>query len=472
MKKQLPAKVVFLFFISFLLGFEKISGQMSLRIEAPCISNSIIKLGYYYCDRTYLKDTLRVDAKGQLFYQDTFKEGLYFILLPGDSAYEFMATGGNNYLITISKRANNYLIDLKSNPVAEGYAAYNIEFSRILHSLDSLKYLEISTTDKAVVDEMKKSIEHQYEMLDLLRSQYRFTFKGTLLESYLLALTPVELKNMYMSSQSKGSDPAHFIDQLKYYQEHFLDNVSLNDERLIYTPVMAEKVNLYLTEIIQHKPVPLMSAIDSLLKKIENKEVSRFVLEDLIEKYGSNTKNPVDEYVYAHLIENYYIAGKASWLTNDQLQLFENELIRIKPAIIQQTAPGIELRGQDYKVHALQKMNSDYTLLVFWNFDNALCKRVLQELINCLEKYDNIGIAVYTVCNVKNLEAWINFVNAKLPVTWTNTYEMENHPVADKYNISLVPAIFILDKEKKIIDKNITVPGVDSFLLKVTKKDK
>jgi len=463
MKIQLRPGFLIIYFIVLFLTPVNILGQLTIDIDAPSLANRSIELGYFYGSKTFLGDTIRINSNGTGKYIGDYREGIYFLIMPDSSFHEFMVTNGNNYLITISRIDIKYRVGLKGNQVSEGFDAYNREFSVILKSIDSLKLGLQQTTDQFLRTKLNEELNDESGKLEILKSQYILEYRGSFLEKYLLALSPVDVNKI---NQSKG-DSNQLISRLKLYQQHYLDNIDFNDERLIYTPILYEKVNTYLDKIVQQAPLALTMAIDTMFTAIRNNEVRQFILEELIKKYRLSIKRPLNEYVYAHLIEHYILTGHAPWMSSEQIHQFNTELGLIKPTLLLQSAPEINLPGADKLFYSLNALKSGYTILIFWDLNCPICKKVIQDLKTTVLKYNYLNISVYTIYTGTDFDFWRNFVQAKVPGTWINTHEVENNKVIRMYNISLTPMIILLNSDKKIIDKSLTVKELDSFFLKI-----
>lgn len=472
MKNQLPG-LLYIFFFSVLFSLPvNLFSQFNLQVNAPCIAGGSIEVGYYYGSKTFLKDTIHIDQNGRGNKENLDHEGLYFILLPDTSIYEFMVTGGDYYQITINKINNKFISDLNSNLIAKGYDTYSKEFSFILHSIDSLKTIQAFTSDQTDLDNIKEKLNAESKEIYDLRSRYISQFGGTFLERYLSAIIPIDIKNLSKDDNLQNTDSLQFMARLKYYQEHYLDNINFNEERLIYTPVLTEKINNYLEKIVQQKPVSITSAIDNMLKRSENKNVIKFILEELIKKYGLTHSRPIDEYVYAYLLDHYFMNGYAPWLSENQLGQLSTELNKIKPALLLQPSPEINLPGPDRKIHSLHKITSEYTVLVFWDLDCPACRRIMQELKSTILKYNYLNIKVFTVYTNNNIAMWQDYISVNVPDSWINTHEIENQRSMADYNITHTPTIFLIDLDKIIIEKNLTVKELDSFFLKIAMQSK
>lgn len=467
MKFQLhPGYLIIYFFVLFCTP-DYILGQLTINIDAPRLTNQPIELGYYYGSKTLLKDTIAINSNGTGKYVGDLHEGIYFVLLPDSSYHEFMVTNGNNYLITISGMGIKYNVGLKSNRVAEGFDVYNKEFSFILNSIDSLKLLLKLATDQSVRKKLNEELNDESGKIETLKNLYIQEYRGSFLEKYLLALSPVNLSKISRSNGISNLDSTQLLPRLKLYQEHYLDNIDFNDERLIYTPVLSEKVSTYLDKIVRQTPLAITMAIDTMFTTISNKEVMQFMQKELLKKYSLSINKPLSEYVYAHIIEHYFLTGLAPWLTTEQVQHFRTELGLIEPTLLLQSAPKINLPGADKLYNSLNSIKSDYTILIFWDVNCPICKKVIQELKTMVLKYKYLNISVFTIYTGTDFDYWRNFIQAKIPATWINTHEVENNKVVRMYNISLMPSIFLLDSDKKIIDKGLTVKELDAFFLKL-----
>ncbi len=102
--------------------------------------------------------------------------------------------------------------------------------------------------------------------------------------------------------------------------------------------------------------------------------------------------------------------------------------------------------------------------MLFWDFSCPNCKRILQDLIDLVKKYNYVDLQVYSIYTGNDLDVWKAWNYKKLPTTWINTYQDSDDPASIQFNITQTPTIFILDKNKVIIKKNITVPQLDEYL--------
>lgn len=123
----------------------------------------------------------------------------------------------------------------------------------------------------------------------------------------------------------------------------------------------------------------------------------------------------------------------------------------------------LELRTSKNRKFHIYDVEARYTVLYFYSLDCALCRAVTRELKKMNEAYassDVQFVAVYTGTD----NAWKKSVESDRP-GWTDLWDRKRASgMFDKYDLMDVPAIYLLDSEKKTQAKDIN-PDVLGALL-------
>ena len=126
-------------------------------------------------------------------------------------------------------------------------------------------------------------------------------------------------------------------------------------------------------------------------------------------------------------------------------------------------AEDLELRTLKNKKFHIYDVDAKYTVLYFYSLDCALCRAVTKELVKMAGQYDPSDVhfvAVYTGTD----KAWKKSVKDN-GAGWTDLWDRKRASgMFDKYDLLDVPAIYLLDSEKKTQAKDIN-PDVLSVLL-------
>lgn len=124
----------------------------------------------------------------------------------------------------------------------------------------------------------------------------------------------------------------------------------------------------------------------------------------------------------------------------------------------------LELRTpKNKKMRIYDVPEAEYTVLYFYSMDCALCNAVTEELEKMYRQYSPSEvqfIAVYTGTD----RSWKKYIKENDP-GWVNLWDQKRTSgMFDKYDLMDVPAIYLLDTEKKTVAKDIN-PDVLGALL-------
>ncbi|MCK9413382.1 MAG: AhpC/TSA family protein [Prolixibacteraceae bacterium] len=163
---------------------------------------------------------------------------------------------------------------------------------------------------------------------------------------------------------------------------------------------------------------------------------------------------------------------------NDQVKaLYNNALTIIREQknarlndLMSQSAvnsPNIKLPDVSGITRDLWSLHGKNVLLQFWSVKDRTSRIQNQVLVELYAKYKNRGFEIYMVSIDDDKAAWSAAI-AEDRLTWINVGDMKGSTSAlINYNIHSVPANYLLDKEGKIIAKNLRGPELTSMLAKI-----
>ncbi len=135
--------------------------------------------------------------------------------------------------------------------------------------------------------------------------------------------------------------------------------------------------------------------------------------------------------------------------------------IREKVEVLKNTSIGgkvsdINLPDKDGKDIPLLPLKGKYTLIDFWASWCSPCRRESETLENVYAKYKDKGFEIYGVSLDENKQKWLDAVEQDKR-TWTNVSSLQGFetPITFDYAVTALPAKFIIDKDGKIIAKNL-----------------
>ena len=216
--------------------------------------------------------------------------------------------------------------------------------------------------------------------------------------------------------------------------------------------------------VIQHD---LMAKNESYISEL-SKQVLPFALENkdnLAGFYAMLTLYSVDLTGHEEEMIKYMEDIQGEFPNNQEVQMYAAQMEEIKPLSIGQVAPDFSSLTPEGTEVSLSDFRGQYVLLDFWA---AWCAPCRQENPNIVEQYHQFKDKGFTVLGLsldRDRDAWLKAIeDDKLEWTQLSDLEMWDSGAGRLYNITAIPASFMIDPEGKIIGKNLRGPALGRFL--------
>jgi thiol-disulfide isomerase/thioredoxin len=455
-------KYLYLIGIVILFSFNHSNAQMfSVSFEIQNYENDTIIIGNYYGDKTLVKDTLFAKGKGNFMWkQDTLPaQGVYLALLKPDNSYV------------------QFLISDKGEQMKMKFDSKNLLSVSVTGSIENevfYKYLDFLKEKRVVADTMRarterakaanKTDEEAQNILNQLDQEVKkyqsnivVAYPGTVVGSLMKANIDIDIPEF------SGNEDSIKYKRYYYYKDHYFDNVNPKHPSLIRTPYLHQKIDYYITKLVNQQPDSLMKSLDIVLKWLEpNGEAYRFYLADFLNRYAQ-MKLVGHDALYVHLIENYYSKGKATWVTQENLDKMKENSNDLKPILIGKKMPDITSYSQDNTPVRLYDIKSPYTVVLFWAPDCGHCKKIMPDVVSFYKKNkDKVKLMAICTKGGENTKTCWPAVKEKGMEDFINTAD-EYQRYNMKVRIKSTPKIFILDEKKEIIIKDIPAEELDKI---------
>ena len=186
--------------------------------------------------------------------------------------------------------------------------------------------------------------------------------------------------------------------------------------------------------------------------------------------------NPKDDFDYFNLVDsslmNRYPESDAVKALHSQIEelkrQIKNEEELNKIVGIDSAAPDITLPNPEGDTISLSSLKGKYVLLDFWASWCKPCRMESPNLVRSYNKYHEKGFEIFQVSLDKKKESWIEAIESD-QLNWIHVSDLQfwNSSAAKLYQVQAIPASFLLDKNGKIIAKNLRGNSLEATLSEI-----
>jgi peroxiredoxin len=153
-----------------------------------------------------------------------------------------------------------------------------------------------------------------------------------------------------------------------------------------------------------------------------------------------------------------------------QINDIGQKLEKTKHLAVGQPAPEIELPNPDGKNIKLSSLKGKIVLVDFWASWCKPCRIVNPSVVKLYNKYKNKGFEILGVSLDRDKDAWLKAIEQD-KLTWLHISDLQfwQSKAAQTYQIQAIPATYLIDKEGKILAKDLREKALEDKLEEVFK---
>lgn len=349
------------------------------------------------------------------------------------------------------KRNITLLFALAVGLVATAQQTYNISGTAIGH--DGMKVM-LTAEDKTPIDSTVVA-DGKFQLTGPLTVQMAMLKMGGTSEAMILHENPINVTFHRVKTQRRGKEfevPELIVKDDKEYD--LLKNI--NDMQMFEMMTMMA--------IAMGKDEQSETMRDSLAQMFVHIKERNKALQDSI------ARNCPDNYVAAFIM-NQFMARERSYA--DLKPLYDNLSERVKGSAVGQQlaatlkklgaigvgsiAPDFSLPTADGKEITLSSLRGKVVLIDFWASWCGPCLREAPNVRKVYQKYHDKGFEVLGISldEQKKRDAWLQAID-KHQLAWLQVSSLSGWacPVAKLYNVTAIPAMFLLDRDGRIVATN------------------
>lgn len=488
-------KLLFLLLTTSFLAFSY-SQQRHLKFKIDGLQkDSAIYLGNYLGKSLYYFDTAYVKKNGVVEFKPEreMPSGVYALIISMKPVnyFEFIV---NEDKIEIQGSTDNLKESIKVKTSVENEVFYKY-IGFLAEQTKKKQPLIDKTKIESITDQEKKKIGKQISKIDQEVIDYQKKLVSEHKDKYVGKLVKMSMEPDPIKIPDNITDSVMY--RYKHYRKHYFDNFDLKDDGMSRTPIYHQKMDNYFMQVIPQDPDTIVKEIFNFIDKMkEPGDMFKYTVNHLTYAHVKTRRMGMDK-VYIRMIEKYYLTNRADWVKEKSLKKMREEVNKKKNILIGNFAPDIILLDtSETKYFSLYKdMQSKYTILYFWDWTCGHCKKEtpkLKKFYDSIKENSDIDIDVYAVCTKEDNTGWVSFIK-KHNLDWVNVsdpsdmvenaekYGMEIKEIngkktlirndfgvtidyRSKYDVFVTPQIFLLDKNKKILAKQIAIHQLGELL--------
>lgn len=158
----------------------------------------------------------------------------------------------------------------------------------------------------------------------------------------------------------------------------------------------------------------------------------------------------------------------AKYPNDNNVKMFHEVVMAMSSTAIGEMAPDINLPSPDGTPIALSSLKGKVVLIDFWASWCGPCRKEMPNVVKAYAKFKNKGFEIFGVSLDKEKDSWLEAI-AKDGITWPQVSDLQQwgSSVVRLYNIQGIPYTVLLDKEGKIIAKNLRGQALEDKLTEV-----
>jgi thiol-disulfide isomerase/thioredoxin len=449
----------------------------NISIRLTPLKNTKVYLGSNYGGTQALFDSAFLNDKSEGAFRGSTKltGGIYFVVtnVRGyEIQFDFLMDDIQQFSITADTAFKDKAVIAGSpeNTMYDSWKKFAVVQGKYSQALDSsFKTIKIKT--KADTTSYNKKYKKINEDLAHYRDSISEKYPNSLLGNLFNTLKrPIVPEIPIVKGKPDSLYPYHFV------KGHYWDDVNFSDDRMLHTPFFEAKVDEYFKYYISIEADSIIKEVNyMLLAARAGKEIYPYLLTKFTKQY-MNPQYMGQDKVFVFLFENFYLKGDTTLLDASNKQIISDRAYKLMANQIGLLAAPMDFPDTAGRITPLYSIKAPFTVLAFWDPTCGHCKIEIPRLDSMYRaKWKALGVTIYAVnVNEPEFKAWKKFIAENKLTGWVHTHESDAVRTATEkahqmnfrqaYDVFKTPTFYLLDKDKHIIAKQLSMEQFDELI--------
>jgi len=427
------------------------------------------KLVGMYEDQRFIVDSAVIDANGhfEITRKNLLPQGFYYFILPGQKALQFLMDRDQIFEFSGDMANINTTAQVKGSRCIELFYD-GMKFDATSGLGPKIQAVASKLSLPSNSPEFKAALKEYNRLLDQV-DQKIASYQKTDPDNFFTKFK-VGGQNPRLKYPVKTDGTLDTTKQVYDYRVHFWDGYDFAEKNLLRTPVFANKIKRFFTELIPLQQDSIIKYTDILVAKAgDNPAYFRAITNWVALKFEPAHTNLMDgEAVYSHIIGKYFTDEKATWSKPEDLQKLRQRASEMTQSLIGKKAGNVTANDRNGKSQTLYDLKGGVVVVFIYSPDCEHCRKQTPILKGIYKKWHDKGVDIYSIAANTTEKEWRGF-DAQFHLPWTDVFDATNASWYPKYFVDITPEVYVLDKNRKIVAKNINVKQLPTLFKRYLK---
>jgi thiol-disulfide isomerase/thioredoxin len=452
----------------------------SIQISLKPYQNTKIYIGTNYGNSRVLADSAILNDKSEGVFESSKKltPGIYFVVSPKYAIlFDFLVDENQKFKIIAdtTNLTDVTIIGSNDNTIFKNYSKSMNEIGGQLSEIEKAFKAATNASDSTTLtnkyNDKKKELNDNRQAI--MKGQ-----PNTMTAYFLNVMQRPDVPAIpIVNGKADSTYPFYFV------KNHFWDNVVFNDNRLIRTPFFEAKLDEYFKNYVSREPDSIIEEVQYMLTVAKTgNEIYPFLLFKFTNKYITPEFMGQDK-VFLHIYQNFFAKGDTALLNEASKKSITERAYSMMANQLGLAAPPLVINDITDKKISLYNIASPYTFVAFWDPTCSHCKVEIPRVDSFYKAiWSKLNVKVLSVnINFKELAAWKTFIKENKLAGWIHAYQTEADlnkevqqgkptTIRQLYDVFKTPTFYLLDANKKIMAKNLSIEQFNDFLVNTSNK--
>lgn len=323
--------------------------------------------------------------------------------------------------------------------------------------LDSLQVRYFQEQDSLGLVELNKKYIAQQELFSDFKNKFNTTENNIIIKDLIHA-------NIRIQPAEPIRNPEEY---LPFIKEHYFDLVDFNNNNLIHSSILIDKVLDYVFYLTVSRDLEMQNmlykeAVTNVLQNIDKQDLKLDFIQVLIQSFAKDENVVLTDFLF----KEYYDKLPSDFQNIDFRTTIQQEL----KTAIGRTASEISWAENNRTLKLTELDGYDNYIIVFWSTSCPHCLKEIPKLYEYTKDNKKIKVIAIGMETEESQGTWESETYYYPEFTHILGLGKWENPIAKSYNIFATPNYFVLDVDKKIIDKPYEFVDLKIFFKNLTNK--